>query len=127
MALKEFKEFVTQLGNSLLGAPAGDFLYPSIVVTKGRYPSQLWDWGNWANNIAVRQIATEQGTQDELFAYEKGSIMNFLHEQRADGSIDIVITSEPKFSLAPSMPHRNVHKPVLAQHVAFICKYKEIG
>ena len=124
MEFTELKSYLTKLGNSLLSPPTGNFLHPSIVVTKGCYPSQLWDWGNWVNNIAVRQIATEQGTQDKLFAYEKGSVMNFLNEQRDDGSIDIVIASDPKFSLAPIMPHRNVHKPVLAQHVAFICKYK---
>lgn len=125
MDLSGLKEYLKKLGNSLLSPPAGNFLHPSIVVTKGCYPSQLWDWGNWANNIAVRQIATEQGTQKELFAYEKGSVMNFLNEQREDGSIDIVIASDPKFDLAPIMPHRNVHKPVLAQHVAFICKYTQ--
>lgn len=122
--MNDFKNFLIELGNNLLSPPTGNFLHPSIVVTKGRcYPCQLWDWGNWANNIAVRQIATEQGTQNALFAYEKGSVMNFLNEQRADGSIDIVIASNPKYSLAPTMPHRNVHKPVLAQHVAFISKY----
>ncbi len=123
MKCTELKDYLTKLGNSLLSPPAGNFLHPSIVVTKGCYPSQLWDWGNWVNNISVRQIAAEQGTQDKLFAYEKGSVMNFLNEQRADGSIDIMIASDPKFDLAPIMPHRNVHKPVLAQHVAFICKY----
>ena len=59
--MNDFKNFLTELGNNLLSPPTGNFLHPSIVVTKGRcYPCQLWDWGNWANNIAVRQIATEQ-------------------------------------------------------------------
>lgn len=120
----ELKTYVIDLGNSLIAPPVGNFLHPSIVVTKkNSYPGQLWDWGNWVNNIAVRQIATEQGTADKLFAHEKGSVMNFLNAQRADGSIDIVIASNPKFDLTPIMPHRNVHKPVLAQHVAFISKY----
>lgn len=123
MKFNSLKSYTAYLANSLLSGPACNFLHPSIVVTKGCYPSQLWDWGNWANNIAVRQIATEQGTQKQLFPYEKGSVLNFLNEQRPDGSIDIVIASEPKFDLAPIMPHKNVHKPVLAQHVAFICKY----
>ncbi len=128
MALQKLKEYLTNLGYSLLAPPAGSFLHPSIVVTKGNcYPGQLWDWGNWANNIAVRQIISQQNapiTQDELFIYEKGSVLNFLNEQREDGSIDIVIASAPQYDLNTLMPHRNVHKPVLAQHVAFICKYK---
>ena len=124
MDLTALKAYVAELGNSLLSPPVFNFLHPSIVVTKkNSYPGQLWDWGNWANNIAVRQIATEQGTDKDLFAYEKGSVMNFLNEQRTDGSIDIVIASEPKFDLSKVIPHKNVHKPVLAQHVAFISKY----
>ena len=85
----------------------------------------MWDWGNWANNLAVRQILSDRGNESELFAYEKGSIMNFLNEQREDGSIDIVIASSPEFDISKSHPHKNVHKPVLAQHVAFITKYVE--
>ena len=127
MELSKLKEYLTKLANSLLAPPAGSFLHPSIVVTKGDcYPGQLWDWGNWANNIAVRQIISQQNMQttlDELFLHEKGSVLNFLNEQREDGSIDIVIASAPQYDLNAIIPHRNVHKPVLAQHVAFICKY----
>lgn len=124
MAFEKLKEYVINLSNILLGEPTGSFQHPCIVVTRGSsYPCQLWDWGNWANNIALRQIACHQQTQEKLFVYEKGSVMNFLNEQRADGSIDIVIASDPKHDLSSIMPHKNVHKPVLAQHVAFICKY----
>ena len=120
------KKYLSELKDTLLSPAWGSFEHPSIVVRGGRcYPGQMWDWGNWANNIAVRQIALEQGTDKELFAYEKGSVMNFLNEQREDGSIDIVIASSPEFDLSKSHPHRNVHKPVLAQHVAFIAKYEE--
>ena len=126
MQLTTLKEYVTTIGNNLLSPPIGDFLFPSIVVTKkSSYPCQLWDWGNWMNNVAVRQIATIQGNADRLFEYEKGSVMNFLNTQRPDGSIDILIATDPKFDLSPIMPHKNVHKPVLAQHVAFICKYTQ--
>ena len=126
MEKNNFKSYLSELADSLLSDSWGSFLYPSIVVRGGRcYPGQMWDWGNWANNIAVRQILTDDGRADELFAYEKGSVMNFLNEQRADGSIDIVIASSPEFDLSKSHPHKNVHKPVLAQHVAFITKYTE--
>ena len=124
MGLNNLKQYLHDLGNSLLSKPWGSFQYPSIVVNGGRcYPGQIWDWGNWANNIAVRQILTDHGNSDILYAYEQGSVMNFLNEQREDGSIDIVIASMPEFDLSKSHPHKNVHKPVLAQHVAFIFKY----
>lgn len=124
MEHNSFKKYLSELGNRLLSPPWGAFLNPCIVVRGGScYPGQMWDWGNWANNIAVRQILTEEGRAAELFVYERGSIDNFLDQQRDDGSIDIVIASTPEFDLSKSHPHRNVHKPVLAQHVAFICKY----
>ncbi len=124
MVYEELKEYLLKLSNILFSEPRGSFQYPCIVVTKeSSYPCQLWDWGNWANNIALRQIALHLKTEEKLFVYEKGSVMNFLNEQREDGSIDIMIASDPKFDLSPIMPHKNVHKPVLAQHVAFICKY----
>ena len=126
MTPSNLEKYLSELGGGLLSPPWGNFLNPSIVVRGGRcYPGQMWDWGNWANNIALRQIATDEGWQDELFAYERGSVENFLNEQREDGSIDIVIASSPEFDLSKSHPHRNVHKPVIAQHTAFICKYTE--
>ena len=124
MQYERLKRYLVDLSKILWAEPTGDFPYPCIVVTKNSsYPSQLWDWGNWLNNIALRQIARYQGGEERLAEYEKGSVLNFLNAQRSDGSIDIVIATEPKFDLSQIMPHKNVHKPVLAQHVAFICKY----
>ncbi|MBR6502907.1 MAG: glycoside hydrolase family 37 [Clostridia bacterium] len=125
MKYDALKQYLLDLSKILWAKPYGDFKYPCIVVTgnNSSYPSQLWDWGNWVNNVALRQIATYQGNQDELLAHEKGSIMNFLNEQKEDGSIEIVIFADKEKNYIKSMPHRNVHKPVLAQHVAFINKY----
>ena len=118
------REYMLDLSKILWANPYGDLKHPCIVVTKdSSYPSQLWDWGNWVNNIALRQIAISQNKQDELLAYEKGSVMNFLNEQKEDGSIEIVVFADQSQNYIKSMPHRNVHKPVLAQHVAFINKY----
>ena len=126
MELTALQKYLSELANTLLSPSWGSFIHPSIVVRGGRcYPGQMWDWGNWANNIAVRQIATDEGWQEKLFEYERGSVLNFLNEQREDGSIDIVIASTPEFDLSKSHPHKNVHKPVLAQHTAFIAKYNE--
>lgn len=118
------KKYLVELSEILLSEPQGDFKHPCIVV-KGNssYPRQLWDWGNWVNNVALRQIATDCGLYENLADYEKGSVLNFLNEQKEDGSIEIVVFSDPEINYTKNMPHRNVHKPVLAQHVAFICKY----
>lgn len=127
MDYTDLKQYMLDLSKILWAEPYGDFKHPCIVVTgnSNSYPSQLWDWGNWVNNIALRQIATYQNKQDELVKYEKGSVMNFLNEQKADGSIEIVIFADKTKNFCNFVPHRNVHKPVLAQHVAFINKYNE--
>jgi len=124
MDYSRLEAYMLDISKILWAEPYGDFKKPCIVVTKNSsYPSQLWDWGNWANNIALRQIATYQGRQDELTAYEKGSVENFLNEQHGDGSIEIAVFASKEYDFVSLMPHRNVHKPVLAQHVAFILKY----
>ena len=94
MGYEQLKGYLLELSKILTAPAIEDFRHPSIVVAKGSvYTLQLWDWGNWVNNIAMRQIALEQGRQDELFAYEKGSVLNFLDQQKPDGSIEIVIFS----------------------------------
>ena len=124
MNYSKLKEYLIELSNILWAEPYGSFKHHCIVVTKNSsYPSQLWDWGNWVNNIALRQIATHQNKQDELVKHEIGSVLNFLNEQRPDGSIEIAIFPSKEHDFASQMPHKNIHKPVLAQHVAFISKY----
>ena len=124
MRYTDLKEYMLELSSILWAEPYGSFKHPCIVVTKNSsYPSQLWDWGNWANNIALRQIATYQSKENELIKHEIGSVLNFLNEQKADGSIEIAIFPNKEHDFASTMPHKNVHKPVLAQHVAFISKY----
>ena len=124
MPYTQLKVYLHQLSQTLTAPAQGDFKHPCIVVNQGKvYTMQLWDWGNWANNIALRQHATEEGDTAYLYECEKGSVLNFLDQQKEDGSIEIAIFSDPASNYFTRYPHRNVHKPVLAQHVAFILKY----
>lgn len=126
MAYEQLKKYLLELSEIMTAPAIGDFHHPCIVVSKSSvYTLQLWDWGNWINNVALRQIALSQNKQDVLLAYEKGSVMNFLDQQKPDGSIEIVVFSSEESNYAAKLPHRNVHKPVLAQHVAFILKYSQ--
>ena len=91
---EDLRAYMAELSEILWAKPYGDFKKPCIVVTgNSSYPSQLWDWGNWANNIALRQIATYQGRQDELLKHEIGSVLNFLDTQAEDGSMEIAVFS----------------------------------
>ena len=124
MNYENLKNYMVELSEILWAVPYGSFMHHCIVVTKNScYPSQLWDWGNWANNIALRQIATFQGKQDDLLKHEIGSVLNFIDEQYDDGHIEIAIVSSRKHGFLSNIPHKNIHKPVLAQHIAFILKY----
>ncbi len=112
----------------------GALKHPFIVPGSAQYPNQLWDWDSWWTNIALRQIIHESGSKqrkNELLEYEKGSILNFLDYGGADGFIPYMIT--PKSGsreetiqyfrkINGGLFEGNMHKPVLAQHAAFIVK-----
>ena len=107
--------------------PVGALKYPFLVPGSGQYANQLWDWDSWLSDIALRQIIVENGTSDdreELIAYEKGCILNFLSYGGGDGWIPICIfdNTEERWQLLQKInPWKtNMHKPVLAQHAAFV-------
>ncbi len=115
--------------------PVGSLKYPFLVPGSNQYPNQLWDWDSFLADIALRQNVLDNGKEkdlEELFEYEKGCVLNFLSYGGGDGWIPICITAElPGRSEAMQMlnpwssrkvnPYKsNMHKPVLAQHAAFI-------
>lgn len=117
--------------------PAGSLKYPFLVPGSDQYANQLWDWDSWLADIALRQIITENGKPkdlDELLEHEKGCVLNFLEYGGGDGWIPICITSDMRGRgqamqmLNPWSPEKvnpyktNMHKPVLAQHAAFIVR-----
>ena len=84
----------------------------------------LWDWDSWLTNIALRQILLETGTdQDRADAvqYEQGCILNFLQYGQGDGWLPIFMGRNP-VKKPKHIYQENMHKPVLAQHAAFIVK-----
>lgn len=119
------KKYCEDIYSKMLKKPQGDFLYPCFMPIDN-YACQLWDWGSWMSNVAIRQIATNCGKQDDLFEYEIGCVLQFLSFQKEDGSIPICVASKESASLVKVFPNAlNVHKPCLAQHAAFICKYNK--
>lgn len=117
--------------------PAGSLKYPFLVPGSDQYANQLWDWDSWLADIALRQIIMENGKPkdlDELLEHEKGCVLNFLEYGGGDGWIPICITSDmpgrgqAMQMLNPWSPEKvnpyktNTHKPVLAQHAAFIVR-----
>ena len=107
--------------------PAGGALkHPFLAPGSEQYADVLWDWDCWLSDVALRQILLEVSDpvkSEEASAYEKGCVLNFLEVARSrpepDGWVPILIRrqgyEEPK-----DIYSRNMHKPCLAQHAAFL-------
>jgi len=104
---------------------SGALKFPFLTPGSNQYDNVLWDWDSWLSNIALRQIIADEGTakdSKEAIAYEQGCVLNFLHYGDWDGYVPIVIweDSNPRSFKPDEIYRMNMHKPVLAQHAAFI-------
>lgn len=111
------REYTKRTYRSCLREGAGALSHP-FIVPGSVYANQLWDWDSWLTDVALHEIA---GT-DDISAYEKGCVLNFLDHIDEEGKIPIVIEAtygalQKDFSLS-----KNSHKPCLAQHALFVCE-----
>ena len=106
--LKNYKKMFREPEGSL----THKFIVPGSV-----YSNTLWDWDSWLTNVALSQVVTE-----DIKEYETGCILNFLDAMDSKGRIPIFI--KPDFSKDDfeTWGETNIHKPCLAQHIAFIVK-----
>ncbi|MES1181206.1 MAG: hypothetical protein ABUL44_00270, partial [Flavobacterium sp.] len=116
---KDYKKMYRKGGGSLV--------YPFLTPGSNQYDNVLWDWDSWLSNIALRQILQDIGTakdKQEALQYEQGCVLNFLQYGDWDGYLPIVIweDSKPRDIRPENIYNVNMHKPVLAQHAAFITK-----
>jgi hypothetical protein len=108
--------------------PAGGALvYPYITPGSSAYANDLWDWDSWLSNVALRQILTDHGTEKDkkdAVKYEQGCVLNFLEYTGFDGYMPILIAKiSAKDKLKPANIYQtNMHKPVIAQHAAFLTR-----
>jgi putative isomerase len=93
------------------------------------YAKQLWDWDSWLADVALCQIMTDRGQaadKPKLLAHGQGCVLNFLEAAEPDGWMPIMISIKGRPTNAPSATpaekQSNMHKPVLAQHAAFLVK-----
>lgn len=106
--------------------PSGGALqYPYITPGSDGYPNVLWDWDSWLTDIALRQILHDKGTEADraqALKYEQGCVLNFLLHTGDDGYMPMCITKESDpAKIKPADIHStNMHKPVIAQHAAFL-------
>lgn len=101
----------------------GSLDYPFITPGSEQYADVLWDWDSWLTNVALRQILKEFGTEEDLEnarKYERGCIQNFLSGVKLNGWIPISIHRNRECKQPDDIYAKNMHKPCLAQHAAFL-------
>ena len=116
---RDYREMYREKGN---GFPYG-FLTPGSAS----YPDVLWDWDSYFSNVALKQILLDVGNDmEEAREYEKGCVLNFLHFTEWTGFMPISISRSEKsdYYKAEDVYKENMHKPILAQHAAFLVKYE---
>lgn len=122
---EKYKKLITDYAYSnyrlIFREPAGMLKYPYIVPGAG-YTDSLWDWDSWLVDVAIRQIFVNLGEETDYVEYERGCLMNFLDHTRESGCMPALLTpTRDPINEAPEFTS-NTHKPVVAQHVAFILK-----
>lgn len=104
----------------------GALLYPYLTPGSNSYAAVLWDWDSWLSDVALRQILADKGTEQdrrEALQYEQGCILNYLaYTSESDGYMPMVVDaqSDPNKIKPRDIYATNMHKPVIAQHAAFI-------
>jgi putative isomerase len=111
----------------MLHEPTGALKYP--FVTPGSvYAKELWDWDSWLSDVALCQIMTDTGQsadKQKMLSYGRGCVLNFLAAAEPDGTMPIRIrvkSATQPTTLSDAERRSNMHKPVLAQHAAFLTK-----
>lgn len=121
------KSYIYKDYKGMYRAGGGSLVYPFLTPGSNQYDNVLWDWDSWLSNVALRQILSDIGTSDdkkEALPHEQGCVLNFLHYGDWDGYLPIVIweDSNPRSIRPENIYDVNMHKPVLAQHAAFITR-----
>ena len=99
-----------------MGQMKHPFLVPGAI-----YAYDLWDWDSWLTDIGIRQILSDTGADtEEFYECEKGCIQNFLDFTEESGKMPILINAFDEIRFLDNA--KNIHKPCLAQHLAFILK-----
>ena len=123
--IEKYKKLITDYATSnykkMFREPSGILNHP-FIVPGASYSDSLWDWDSWLTNIAIRQIFVNNGEENDFCGYERGCVINFLEHTRESGCTPHLLTpTRDTIDEAPEFSS-NTHKPVLAQHVAFILK-----
>lgn len=118
--IKLIKDYSRGAYKKLTRPPMGRLKHP-FLVPGAVYEYDLWDWDSWLTDVGIRQIlADNSDTGEDFLACERGCILNFLDYTDEDGRMPIVVDAHGKITFLDG--RKNIHKPCIAQHLAFILK-----
>jgi putative isomerase len=133
-AVQRLTRYFHENAPRLLREAQGYLRYKSISpsLPHSQYSTELWDWDTlWTTQglLHVASAAHDVSLRAQIIEHAKGSLLNFLDHQAADGRVPMLITvsnPDPLHCLEGSAPHKeNQAKPVLAQLALLISR--EIG
>ena len=122
------KKTITETSRGMTREPMGILHHPYIVPCSPEspyYSASLWDWDSWLTSVMMGQIEADSGRTGEFVEYERGCTLNFLELSTPDGFVPICVTADGPMHTDPEKEHAfktNMHKPVLAQHMAFLAQ-----
>jgi putative isomerase len=121
--IDHIRENLSQNYKGMFREGGGALEYPFITPGSDQYADVLWDWDSWLSNIALRQVLKDSGTEEDreqAKKYERGCIQNYLSGVRLNGWIPISIRRHTERKQPDDLYAKNMHKPCLAQHAAFL-------
>ena len=126
--IKRITEFVGKDYQLMYREAGGEIPHPFLTPGSDQYSDVLWDWDSWLTDVAIRQIIQrQQDTEAEaqtLTVYEQGCIRNWLEIGKKTSCVGWVpIWMHRTGNEIPTDFYaKNMHKPCLVQHAAFIVK-----
>ena len=123
---KLINEYMLREYSRMLRGAEGYLRYPNIVPGSRAYETSLWDWDSLFTDVALTQLFEYNGVDVDITEYRTGCILNFLVNGEENGRLPIFITPVRVYP-SPKNQSTNIHKPVLAQHIAFICENTDAG
>lgn len=124
--IRALKQYIAKDYRKMYREKGGIFPYGFLTPGSACYSDVLWDWDSYFSDVALKQILRDTGDDPaQALEYERGCVLNYLHFTGTDGYMPIAVTrGDSPEKLYPSDPyHENMHKPILAQHAAFLVKY----
>ena len=125
--IEDLKAYIQTSSKGMTREAGGYLPHPYIVPCSPEspyYSMNLWDWDSWLTGVMLGQLEADAGTGGFL-PYEQGSVLNFLDLTTADGYMPICVTSDGPMHTEPEKERAfrtNMHKPVLAQHIASLAQ-----